>query len=220
MTHGIVRSSHGDGGTPPEYDAEIHNFQGLEVFTHNTPESMAAALGNEQPDGRVMTFTAPSLFMMSQSIGFIDRQRRIHHFSAQVSTDEQATAVEDVVWGAIESHGHTEADGVIKVDDQNGHVYQVYATEEPDEEDRLKAQVDAWAEDVRAASMVDPVDSLLQYVSEDGVTIADYTQGRHHRVTVLREAAGFTLTTVMEGMPYIPLQDNAPVVRWAKVVTS
>lgn len=221
MSENILSSSiYQDGGaTPPQpYDAELQEFHGQQVLDHNTPESVATALGQEQVDGRVFTFSAPSLFAMSQSIAFVDGQRRVHGFSTSISTDEKLQAVKDTVWGAIEANGHTEVDGVIRVDDQNGHVYRVYETDSPEEPERVEAQVSSWAEDVRAASAVNPEDGVIQHITENDVTIADHTQGRNHLVTVLRHEAGFTLDSVMEGLPSIPTQDNLPVLRWAQVI--
>lgn len=207
-----------DGGVPHPYDAVMQEVAGQQILTHNTPESMAKALNQEQPDRRVMTFVYTSLLWLIQNVAFVDQQRRLHNFTATITTDEQAAHIKDSIWGIIAAKEYVETDGVYRVDDQTGDVYQVYETDRPDEVETIEAQVAAWAEDVRSASVANPNEGLLQYVTEEGATIVDFTQGRNHKVTLLHHAAGFTLASIMEDMPTIPMQDNGPVLRWAQAI--
>lgn len=202
------------------YDAQPFNINGTEGFLHNTAESMARALNQETPIGRVFSFTKGDFFGASQQVAFIDLTGRVHGFSTRINTQEELDRNRNTIWTPIEDRGHDEADGIIKVDDQTGDVYELYETEEPDDAEKLDAQMNAWVGDVRKAHEEHPESGFIQYLPTEGdATIMDYTQGKRHRVTGLRHEQGNTVEYAASELPGIPMQDNTKVDRWIKMLS-
>lgn len=209
----------GDGRKKP-YDASIATYQRTELIQHRSPDSMASALTGEKPSSRIFTFTEIGLFSAGISVAFMDNQRRVHGYTAHLYPGDEAKQeeVNQKVWGAIEAQGHRETDGTITVDDQTGDIYLKYTSDEPSDPETMVRQVDSWTQDVRAASAVDPEDGVLQYVTQGDTSMVDFTQGRVHMVTTLDGEEGRTFDQVVENLPPVRQQDNAPTLRWAELL--
>lgn len=211
------------------YDSENANFNGQEVLVHATAYSTALAIRQEQPD-RVFSFTHANFLMVSTAVSFRDKVNRVHLYEAILS-GEKAQEITGKLWNAIDESEAQEADGVIKVDPESGDVYFVYETEDPDVQEKLDRQMNAWRKDVgkildtRIGNDDDDVilqrDGYFQYLKVDDENIVvDFTSGKEHRVTVLKPKEGYPLDFVSSTFPGHMYQDNSPVVRWVKTLTN
>lgn len=212
-------SSHNGNMDPrQQYDADISEAHGQVVYEHRNYVSMAAAIGQEEIASRVFSFTQNAMFGgLSQRIGFVSADGTVHSLTHEIDTNDKNEAVNTAIWGPIRERNLHEADGTIRVDDRDGHVYQMFITDDPEEPGRVEQQVQAWTEDVRQVAAKQRR-GFIQYLHKDNHTVVDYTLGSIHFVTTLDPEAGYTLDYIKADLPAIPMQDNASVLRWGRVI--
>ena len=206
-------------GPQQPYDAQVHNIHGQEVLLHEEAASMARALTQEQPASRVFSFYQDILFGATQNVSFVDTAGRVHGLSVALTSDNQK-GVNATIWGAIKARGFQEADGTIKVDDKTGTVYQIYETEDPEDPEKLDAQMKAWTEDVNRVVDAHPGEGGFRYLESDEGTIIDFNRGAVHYVTVLRPESEYDIDYVRSEVPDVPMTDATPVVAWAQFLAS
>ncbi|MCB0176579.1 MAG: hypothetical protein KDJ97_39130 [Anaerolineae bacterium] len=214
---------------PKEYasfDGEHNLVEGQPTFTHNTVESFQQALQGFRPD-LVLTFSQVVNLLFTanayQNLNFVDANGCVHAFTLKYQTSEEWHELAEPAWTTMKELGLSEADGMIKVSEENGDVFISFQTDadedSEDYEERYQQQVDAWVVTCsnRLNSGENSREAVLQYIMYgDEAIIADLTLGKQHYVTILRLDKGHTLDFLQSEFPRVRFQDNLPTLQWAR----
>ncbi len=198
-----------------------HNLGGQKVIEHESVKSVVEALNAGKPD-RVLTFTTGGLFGGYRStVSFVDQSGVAHGYVAEFSDKKGQAKYATPVWNTLDQLNIREADGIIRVDDETGDVYQIFQTEDPDDADKYIGQVGAWQTAVGEVETRGQLGQAVgQYLKlENGQFVVDVTSGKSHLVTDLRPESGYDIDWVKREYPQLKLQDNTPVVRWKNTLT-
>lgn len=171
----------------------------------------------------MFTFTQGGLFSVTTAVNFVDFDGIVHNFSTSYSTNEEREEIINSIWGVIDEKKLVDIDGLIKVDEKTGDVYEIFQTDAPEEPERVIAQMQFW--EIAAGAAINSaseatenkpfIQMLLTSHQGEETLVADLTQGRRHLVTNLDSKSGYDEEYLKTNFAGVEIQDNTPVLQWA-----
>ncbi len=203
---------------------ELDEILGTKIAEYESVEEFTAALEAAKPV-RLHTYFDKGMFWFGSNwkASFVDSEGNVHGFvtrDVEEGFQDRIKPIYDLLKGAK----IPEVDGIIRVSERDGAVYQVFETDFPDEAGKEQASYDAWIDAVKAL----PVEgTLIQYLKEDSSVLLDATNGKNHFITTIDEDSGITLESTLAklqpsknkdgaevlGQPFAT-RDNSPVIGW------